>query len=92
MSEPVTGTQRTQQPRRVLKLSSRTDCPVQLTFESTLQAAKVFGQSIRKLRRSLLSCANCTGVDDCPIRQKVGEAIDMAIIEITDEWGLAEHD
>ena len=71
--------------------STRANCPVKLPFADALNSAKAFNRAIRLLRRSLMGCDRCTGVDECPIRAQVGQAIDQAIVELTDEWGLADE-
>ncbi len=68
--------------------ATRVNCPVRIPFDDALKSAEAFGKAIRLLRRSLLNCDQCSGVDECPIRKQVGEAIDIAIQEVTDEWGL----
>ncbi len=94
MSEPASLSNPAIPPRSVYDSkirSTRTNCPVILPFADALNSAKAFTKAIRCLRRSLLKCDQCSGVDDCPIRKQIGQAIDIAILEVTDEWGLA-HD
>ncbi len=72
-------------------MSDKPNCPVSPAFDQALSSAKEFTRAIRRLRRALMSCDRCTGIDECPIRMQVGGAIDAAIVEVTDEWGLASE-
>ena len=64
------------------------DCPVKLDFERAMHSAKEFNLALRRLYRSLKRCDRCPSVDECPVKRNINQQMDMAIQQITEEWGL----
>jgi hypothetical protein len=63
-------------------------CPVQ-TLQ--LQAVSLGGKMLRTLRRLRLetaACHSCLQNDECPTREEINSQIEIAIGEITTEWGF----
>jgi hypothetical protein len=70
---------------------SQMDCPVKKNFEKTLLAVKEFGKAMRSLRRTQSQCDRCPTASACPLQQQVGQAIEEAVLEIAEEWGLGRE-
>jgi hypothetical protein len=45
-------------------------------------------KSMRRLRRSLLSCETCSLLEECAYRSQFNAAVDAAILEVTEEWAV----
>jgi hypothetical protein len=65
-------------------------CPILLEAREVLDKAKDLHRAIRKIRRSSQRCLTCPGKATCPTSRYFTEAMDIAIRELRQEWGLDE--
>lgn len=63
-------------------------CPVLLEAKSVLDKAQDLHRAIRKLRRSTQRCLTCPENLECPSMRYFAQAVDIAIREVRQEWGL----
>lgn len=69
-------------------LYPRADCPVLQQAEAVFSHAKNLRTSINKLRKSLAACQDCPNAADCYPLKEFNRQVDVAIDELTAEWGL----
>jgi len=63
-------------------------CPVILDAQSALDHAHNFNAAIRKLTRSIKLCFSCDLADGCLNIREISRQIDLAILEVNQEWKL----
>jgi hypothetical protein len=83
-------------PQKPLQVGSRPvvpgipnpTCPILLEAKSVLDKTQDLHRAIRKLRRSTQRCPNCPENLECPALHYFAHAVDTAIREVRQEWGL----
>jgi len=63
-------------------------CPILLEARGVLDKAHDLHRAIRKLRRSTQRCLTCPERGACPTMSYLAQAVDTAIRELRQEWGL----
>jgi hypothetical protein len=63
-------------------------CPILLEAKSVLEKAQDLHRAIRKLRRSTQRCFTCPEREQCPTMRYFAHALDTAVRELRQEWGL----
>jgi hypothetical protein len=63
-------------------------CPILLEAKEVLEKAHDLHRAIRKLRRSTQRCLTCPERAECPTLGYFAQAVDTAIREVRQEWGL----
>ena len=63
-------------------------CPILLEARNVLDQAQDLHRAIRKLRRSTQRCLTCPEKVECPTMLYFAQAVDTAIREVRQEWGL----
>lgn len=63
-------------------------CPILLEARDVLDKAHDLHRAIRKLRRSTQRCVTCPEKAECPSLSYFSSAVDTAIRELRQEWGL----
>jgi hypothetical protein len=63
-------------------------CPILLEAKGVLDKAHDLHRAIRKLRRSTQRCLTCPERSVCPTMSFFAQAVDTAIRELRQEWGL----
>lgn len=63
-------------------------CPILLEAKSVLEKTQDLHRAIRKLRRSTQRCPTCPENAECPTMRYFAHAVDTAIRELRQEWGL----
>lgn len=63
-------------------------CPILLEARDVLDKAHDLHRAIRKLRRSTQRCVTCPEKAECPSLSYFASAVDTAIRELRQEWGL----
>jgi hypothetical protein len=63
-------------------------CPILLEARDVLEKAHDLHRAIRKLRRSTQRCITCPEKAECPTVIYFASAVDTAIREVRQEWGL----
>ncbi len=63
-------------------------CPILLEARNVLDKAQDLHRAIRKLRRSTQRCLTCPERSACPTMSYFAQAVDIAIREVRQEWGL----
>jgi hypothetical protein len=63
-------------------------CPILLEARDVLEKANGLHRAIRKLRRSTQRCLTCPEKAECPTLSYFASAVDTAIREVRQEWGL----
>jgi hypothetical protein len=63
-------------------------CPILLEAKGVLDKANDLHRAIRKLRRSTQRCITCPERAECPTLSYFAQAVDTAIREVRQEWGL----
>jgi hypothetical protein len=66
-------------------------CPILLEAKSVLEKAQDLHRAIRKLRRSTQRCHSCPERRECPTMHYFNHALDTAIREVRQEWGLDQE-
>ncbi len=66
-------------------------CPILLEARDVLDKAHDLHRAIRRLRRSTQRCLTCPERASCPTVNYFARAVDIAIREVRQEWGL-DHD
>ena len=65
-------------------------CPIKHDIENFESKSMDFIKAFRKIRRELNKCKTCPVIkQSCPYRAKINDAIDQAIIELNQEWGMS---
>jgi hypothetical protein len=64
-------------------------CPILLEAQDVLAKAHDLQRAMRKLRRSTQRCVTCPEKTACPAMTYFAQAIDTAIRELWQEWGLS---
>jgi hypothetical protein len=64
-------------------------CPILLEAKDVLDKAHDLERSMRKLRRSTQRCVTCPEKAACPTMTYFAQAVDTAIRELWQEWGLS---
>jgi hypothetical protein len=67
---------------------SNPTCPILLEARDVLEKANDLHRAIRKLRRSTQRCLTCPEKAECPTLSYFASAVDTAIREVRQEWGL----
>ena len=67
-----------------------TPCPVFENSQNVLNVSGDMTKAMRKLRRSLNHCHDCSKYEDCTIWQQFRAHVDSAIASVVDEWGLVQ--
>lgn len=63
-------------------------CPILLEAKDVLEKAHDLHRAVRKLRRSTQRCLTCPEKAECPALSYFANAVDTAIREVRQEWGL----
>jgi hypothetical protein len=63
-------------------------CPVFLEAKLVLEKAQDLQRAVRHLRRSTQRCLTCPERQECPTMNYFAQAVDTAIRELRQEWGL----
>ncbi len=63
-------------------------CPILLEARELLDKAQDLHRAIRSLRRSTQRCPTCPNNQQCPTMRYFAHAVDTAIREVRQEWGL----
>ena len=63
-------------------------CPILLEARGVLDKAHDLHRAIRRLRRSTQRCLTCPERSECPTMGYFAQAVDTAIRELRQEWGL----
>jgi hypothetical protein len=63
-------------------------CPVFLEAREVLDKAQDLHRAVHKLRRSTQRCITCPERAECPTQSYFAHAVDTAIRELRQEWGL----
>ncbi len=63
-------------------------CPILLEAKDVLEKAHDLHRAIRHLRRSTQRCPTCPERAECPTMRYFAQAVDTAIREVRQEWGL----
>ena len=63
-------------------------CPILLEARAVLEKSHDLHRAIRKLRRSTQRCQTCPERAACPTLNYFAQAVDTAIRELRQEWGL----
>ncbi len=63
-------------------------CPILGEARSVLDKAQDLHRAIRSLRRSTQRCPTCPNNQQCPTMRYFAHAVDTAIREVRQEWGL----
>jgi hypothetical protein len=63
-------------------------CPILLEAKDVLEKAHDLHRAVRKLRRSTQRCLTCPEKAECPTLSYFAQAVDTAIREVRQEWGL----
>ena len=66
-------------------------CPTLLEAKSMLEKTRDLHRAMRRLRRSTQRCPTCPERAVCPSMRNVYQAMDGAIREVCQEWGLDEQ-
>jgi hypothetical protein len=66
-------------------------CPILLEAKTALEKAQDLHLTIRKLRRSTQRCLTCPERAECPNLSCFALALDTAIRELRQEWGLDQE-
>lgn len=66
-------------------------CPILLEAREVLDKAHDLHRAIRRLRRSTQRCYTCPEKGECPTPSYFAQAIDSAIRELRQEWGLDQE-
>ena len=66
-------------------------CPILLETKNVLEKTQDLHHLIRKLRRSTQRCPTCPERVECPTMQYFAQAMDTAIREVRQEWGLDQE-
>jgi hypothetical protein len=61
-------------------------CPVLAQVRETNASLRRFSGSMRKLRRLMRDCRQCSGVHDCPLRDELLRSFVAAVQRMVDEW------
>ena len=65
-----------------------TECFVYKNLSRSVEQTLSYACSMRRLRRSVLKCAECEHYDTCAVMHNFRAAIDRVIEELTVEWNL----
>jgi len=63
-------------------------CPISPDIHLVLDLSEDLTRAMRQLRRKLDACEKCSLDDHCGFRRAFQAQVDMAIQEITGEWGM----
>ncbi len=63
-------------------------CPIYLEARDVLDKAHDLHRAVRKLRRSTQRCITCPERAECPTHSYFSQAMDTAIRELWQEWGI----
>lgn len=63
-------------------------CPILLEAKSVLDKARDLHHLLRKLRVSTQRCPTCPANTECPTMRYFAHAVDGAVRDIRQEWGL----
>lgn len=66
-------------------------CPILLEARDVLDKAHDLHRAVRKLRRSTQRCITCPEKSECSSLSYFASAVDTAIRELWQEWGLAKE-
>jgi hypothetical protein len=66
-------------------------CPILLEARQVLEKSHDLHRAIRKLRRSTQRCPTCPERAECPTLSYFVRAVDTAIREVRQEWGLDQE-
>ncbi len=66
------------------------NCPILMEAKELLEKAHDLHRAIRKIKRSTQRCLTCPGRAGCPTMHYFTQALDTAIRELRQEWGLDE--
>ena len=63
-------------------------CPILLEVKGVFTKTQDLQRAIRRLRRSTQRCLTCPERAECPTLSCYAQAVDIAIRELRQEWGL----
>jgi hypothetical protein len=66
-------------------------CPILLEVKSVLNKAHNLRRALRHLARSTRRCLTCPQNSSCPSISYFDHAVDLALIQLTLEWGLDQE-
>ena len=75
-------------PSLILPDGPRPSCPILLEAKSVLDKAHNLRRALRHLSRSTRRCLTCPENRTCPSIRYFDHAVDLALEQITREWGL----
>lgn len=75
-------------PSLILPDGPRPSCPILLEAKSVLDKAHNLRRALRHLSRSTRRCLTCPENSTCPSIRYFDHAVDLALEQITREWGL----
>lgn len=67
---------------------NKSSCPVVISATTASLHAKDLTKALRKLRRDLAKCDECSNYDECPILEKYSCLVQTALQEVIEEWNL----
>ena len=65
---------------------TRPGCPVLPDTQRVARSGEELLRALRRLRRALLACQECSSLDGCALRTEFNLTIDSLIAEINEEW------
>ena len=63
-------------------------CQAEIEAKAVVLAGQEMAKGLRRLKRALRACDQCEDNEDCNILRSYNQQIQVAISEITSEWGL----
>ena len=85
---PLTNEPSSTSPDLSLPDGPRPTCPILLEAKNVLDKAHNLRRALRHLARSTRRCLTCPENSSCPSIRYFDHAVDLAIEQITREWGL----
>lgn len=61
-------------------------CPIIHDAISIQGHTRATVRAIRRIRRGVENCVNCSAYDTCPLLANLNESIQTALTEVMDEW------
>ncbi len=88
---PSTHDPSSPRPSLILPDAPRPSCPILLEAKSVLAKAHDLRRAVRRLSRSTRRCLTCPENRICPSIRYFDHAVDLALQQITREWGLDQY-
>jgi hypothetical protein len=64
------------------------DCPVRPHADQAVASARQLNKNLHQLRLAMKACPTCDQSDACPLLIEFHQALNAALQEIYEEWGL----